>query len=97
MARPVSAFTEEWFYSTTQTGSDQPQCQPGILYDNWVGGPECKGEPALKKVGVLAWVRLSTALGRMVLVGAAQQSPPGSLSISHAVALAEASVEGRLY
>lgn len=97
VARPVSAFAEEWLYSTTQIASDQPQCQPGILYDNWVGGPECNGEPALKKVGVLAWVRLSSSLGRIVLVGAAQQSPPGSLSISHVVALAEASVEGRLY
>jgi len=64
---------------------------------NWLGGPECMGQPSLRQVNVLGYIRLSSGTGRLVLLNSGQQSPPGNLSISHMLALTEASVEGRLY
>jgi len=97
VAGALKPFTEEWFSSGTETGADMMPCMTGILYNNWLGGPECMGQPALKQVNVLGWIRMSSSLGRLVVLNSAQQSPPGSLSISHMLALTEASVEGRLY
>jgi hypothetical protein len=97
VARVLRPFSEEWFSSGTQSGANLMPCEPEIRYDNWVGGPECMGQPALKQVNVLGYIKLNASTGRMVVLNAAQQSPPGNLSISHMLALAEASVEGRLY
>ncbi len=97
VARALKPFSEEWFSSGTESGANLMPCESEIRYDNWLGGPECMGQPALKQVNVLGYIKLNAGTGRMVLLNAAQQSPPGSLSISHMLALAEASVEGRLY
>jgi hypothetical protein len=98
VARALKPFSEEWFSAGTKSGADMMPCaSSGILYDNWVGGPDCNGQPALKQVNVLGYIRMSAGRGRLVLLNAAQESPPGSLSISHMLALTEASVEGRLY
>ena len=99
VAAPIKAFSEEWFSSGTESGANMMPCPPAeeLLYDNWVGPPECMGQPALRQVNVLAYTKLSRSTGRLILLNSAQQSPPGSLSISHMLALTEASAEGRLY
>ncbi len=87
---------EEYFFAGQVSGDGEPRCDPQIGYDNWVGPPECEGEPALRKVGVLAFVPTGGGAGRLVSVTATRQAP-GALSLSHVLALAEQSVEGRLY
>ncbi len=87
----------EYFYSGQLTGSGQPRCNSRILYDNWVGPPECNGEPALKKVGVIAFISTGRGGGRMVSIAATQQTPPGSVSLSHIIELASETVGGQLY
>jgi hypothetical protein len=88
--------SQEYFTSADVTGAKLPACNSGILYNNWLGPPECKGQPALFKVAVLAWIPLAHGKGRMVFLSAAAQS--GSpLHISHMLELAKESVTGQLY
>ena len=61
-----------------------------------MGPPECDGEPALKKVGVIAFIPTNGRDGRLVTVTAAQQAPR-SLSLSHILELAQQTVNGQLY
>ncbi len=88
---------DEDFYTGVINGADEPKCDPQIEYDNWAGPPECEGEPALKKVGVIAFIPTSGSHGRLLSIAAAQQAPPGSLSLSHILELARKTVDGRLY
>lgn len=97
VAKRLRFTPDEYFYSGQLTGTDQPKCDPRILYDNWVGPPECNGEPALKKVGVIAFISTGGSRGRMLSITATQQAPPGSLSLSHILALARETVSGQLY
>jgi hypothetical protein len=88
---------EEYFYSGQLTGTNQMPCDPQIEYDNWVGPPECDGEPALKTVGVIAFIPTGGSRGRLLTITATQQAPPGSLSLSHILELARETVTGQLY
>jgi hypothetical protein len=94
VAKPLRFTSDEYFYSGVVTGSDQPKCDPQIMYDNWVGPPECDGEPALRKVGVIA---RDNSDGQALMIGASQQAPPGSLSLSHIIELARETAGGQLY
>lgn len=86
----------EYLYSGVITGGDQMKCDPQIQYDNWVGPPDCDGEPALRKVGVVAFIPTHGSQGRLLTITATQQAP-GSLSLSHILELARQSVTGQLY
>jgi hypothetical protein len=97
VAKQLRFTPDEYFYSGRLTGTEQPKCDKQILYDNWVGPPECDGEPALKKVGVVAFISTAGGGGRLLLVSASQQTPPGSLSLSHMLELARKTVGGQLY
>jgi hypothetical protein len=97
VAKQLRFTPDEYFYSGQITGADQPACDPQILYDNWVGPPDCDGEPALKKVGVIAFISTGGGRGRAVSITATQQSPPGSVSLSHILELARRTVDGQLY
>jgi hypothetical protein len=97
VARQLRFTPDEYFYSGTVTGADQPKCDKQILYDNWVGPPECDGEPALKKVGVIAFISTAGGGGRLLLVSGSQQTPPGRLSLSRMLELAKQTVGGQLY
>jgi hypothetical protein len=88
---------EEYFYAGKISGHDETKCDPQIEYDNWAGPPECDGEPALKKVGVIAFMPTSGGRGRLLTITATQQAPPGSVSISHILKLARETVDGQLY
>lgn len=77
------------------TTLEQP-CDPQLRYDNWVGPPECDGEPALKKVAVIAYVPTGGGRGRLVNVAAAGPAP-GPLSLSHILELARQTVTASLY
>lgn len=72
-----------------------PRCEAGIEYDNWVGPPQCWKQPALKKIGVLAYRGSSTGMGLMVEVVAAAQFP-SALSQRHVELLAKGVFEGRV-
>jgi hypothetical protein len=87
---------EEYFYAGQISGGNEMQCDPQILYDNWVGPPECDGEPALKKVGVIAFIPTTGSHGRLLTITATQQAP-GTLSLSHVLELARQTVNGQLY
>jgi hypothetical protein len=97
VAKQLRFTRDEYFYSGQLTGADEPKCDPQIMYDNWVGPPECQGEPALKKVGVIAFISTGGSRGRMLSITATQQTPPGSLSLSHVLELARKTVDGQLY
>jgi hypothetical protein len=97
VAQQLRFTREEYFYSGQITGSDQPKCDPQILYDNWVGPPDCDGEPALKKVGMIAFISTGGGGGRLLTITATQQAPPGSVSLSHILELARRTVDGQLY
>ena len=56
-----------------------------------------RGEPALKKVGVIAFIPTGGKRGRLLSIAATQQAPPGSLSLSHVLELARKTVSGKLY
>jgi hypothetical protein len=88
---------EEYFYTGEISGKDEMKCDPQIEYDNWVGPPECRGEPALKKIGVIAFIPTGGDRGRLLTINATQQAPPGSLSLSHVLELARKTVNGKLY
>jgi hypothetical protein len=94
VAKPLRFTSDEYFYSGVVTGSDQPKCDPQIMYDNWVGPPECDGEPGLRKVGVIA---RDSVDGQALMIGASQQAPPGNLSLSHILELARETAGGQLY
>jgi hypothetical protein len=87
---------DEDFYSGAISGGSEMKCDPQIQYDNWVGPPDCDGEPALRKVGVVAFIPTAGSLGRLLTITATQQDP-GSLSLSHILELARQSVTGKLY
>jgi hypothetical protein len=87
---------EEYFYAGQISGGNQMKCDPQIQYDNWVGPPECDGEPALKKVGVIAFIPTTGSHGRLLTITATQQGP-GTLSLSHILELARETVNGQLY
>jgi hypothetical protein len=97
VAKQLRFTPDEYFYSGQLTGSDLPKCNPRIRYDNWVGPPDCDGEPALKKVGVIAFISTGGGGGRLVSIAATQQTPPGSVSLSHIIELARKTVSGQLY
>jgi len=87
---------QEFFSSGEVTGNKMPPCGSMILYNNWVGPPDCMGQPALREVAVLAWIPMSGGLGRMVYLSAgAQDGSP--LSVGHMLELAKESVTGALY
>ncbi len=95
---PKLRFTrDEDFYSGTITSSGEERCDSKIEYDNWVGPPECVGEPALKKIGVIAFVATGGGAGRMVSVLATEEAPPGKLSLSHVLKLAAETDSGHLH
>jgi hypothetical protein len=94
VAKPLRFTSDEYFYSGVVTGADQPKCDPQIMYDNWVGPPDCDGEPALRKVGVIA---RDSVDGQALMIGASQQAPPGNLSLSHILELARETAGGQLY
>lgn len=88
--------SEELFTSGEVTGDKMPPCNSMILYDNWLGPPACMGQPALRKLAVLAWIPLGGATGRMVFLSAAAQAGR-PLNLSHLLELAKESVTGQLY
>jgi hypothetical protein len=88
--------SEELFSTGEVTGSNMQPCDPMILYNNWVGPPECRQQPALHEVSVLAWIPLGGSLGRMVFLSASAQSGR-PLNLSHVLELAKESVTGALY
>jgi hypothetical protein len=88
--------SDEYFYAGQISGGNQMKCDPQIQYDNWVGPPECDGEPALKKVGVIAFIPTSGSQGRLLTITATQQAP-GTLSLSHILELGRQTVTGQLY
>lgn len=87
---------DEYFYAGQISGANQIKCDPQILYDNWVGPPGCDGEPALRKVGVIAYIPTTGSDGRLLTITATQQAP-GTLSLSHILDLARQTVNGWLY
>lgn len=87
---------DEYLYSGQISGGTQSKCDPQIQYDNWVGPPECDGEPALKKVGVIAFIPTTGSQGRLLTITATQQAP-GGLSLSRVLELARQTVGGELY
>jgi len=87
---------DEYFYAGEISGAKEMKCDRQIKYDNWVGPPECDGEPALYKVGVIAFIPTIESEGRVLTITAAQQAP-GSLSLSHILELARQTVNGQLY
>jgi hypothetical protein len=87
---------EEYLYAGQTSGGNEVKCDPQIQYDNWVGPPECDGEPALRKVGVIAFVPTNGSHGRLLTITATQQAP-GTLSLSHVLELARQAVNGQLY
>ncbi len=87
---------DEYFYAGQISGGNQMKCDPQIQYDNWVGPPECDGEPALKKVGVIAFIPTNGSHGRLLTITATRQAS-GSLSLSHILELARRTVDGQLY
>jgi hypothetical protein len=90
--------TEEYFSSGDVTGEKMPPCGPGtsILYNSWLGPPECMGQPSLHQIAVLAWIPLGGGLGRLVYLSAGAQSGR-PLSVGHMLELAKESVTGALY
>jgi hypothetical protein len=96
VSRSLRFTREEDFYSGQVGGGDEPRCNPQLQYDNWVGPPDCDGEPALKKVGVIAYIPTGGHNGRLVSITATEQAP-GVLSLSHVLELARQTVNGQLY
>jgi hypothetical protein len=88
--------SDEYFYAGQIGGANQMKCDPQIQYDNWAGPPECDGEPALTKVGVIAFIPTNGNHGRLLTITATQQAP-GSLSLSHVLELARQTLTGQLY
>jgi hypothetical protein len=87
---------EEYFYAGQISGGNEMKCDPQIDYDNWVGPPECDGEPSLRKVGVIAFIPTTGSRGRLLTITATQQAP-GTLSLSHMLELARQTITGQLY
>jgi hypothetical protein len=87
---------EEYFYAGQVSAGNEMKCDPQIQYDNWVGPPECDGEPALRKIGVIAFIPTTGSHGRLLTITATQQAP-GTLSLSHVLELARQAVNGQLY
>lgn len=96
VSRRLRFTREEDFYTGQVGGGDEPRCDPQLQYDNWVGPPDCDGEPALKKVGVIAYIPTAGHSGRLVSITATEQAP-GALSLSHVLELARRTVNGQLY
>jgi hypothetical protein len=97
VAKQLRFTPDEYFYAGDITGADQPKCNPQLLYDNWVGPPDCDGQPAMKQVGVIAYISTGGGGGRLLTITATQQAPPGSVSLSHILELARRTVDGQLY
>lgn len=89
---------EELFFHGSQTGDKQQDCtaNPMIMYDNWTGPPDCKGQPALDQVQVLAWIPKGTGSGLMIFLSASNQEGR-PLSIGHMLDLAKKTTTGALH
>lgn len=74
---------DEDFYSGAISGGSEMKCDPQIQYDNWVGPPDCDGEPALRKVGVVAFIPTAGSLGRLLTITATQQVPGKPFALAH--------------
>ena len=83
-------------YHEVLTSTDLQPCQTGILYSDWVGPPECKPQPSLEKVTVLAYKGPSHGLGTLVVVGAAAQTPPTHLTERNVERIAAGVFTGKL-
>jgi hypothetical protein len=90
--------SDELFFHGTQAGDKQQECtaNPMIMYDNWVGPPDCKGQPALDQVQVLAWIPKQRGSGLMILLSASNQEGH-PLSIGHMLDLAKKTTTGALH
>jgi hypothetical protein len=96
VAKRLRFTRDEYFYAGQISGGNEVKCDPQIQYDNWVGPPECGGEPTLKKVGVIAFIPTTGSHGRLLTITATEQAP-GTLSLSHILELARQTVNGQLY
>jgi hypothetical protein len=86
VAGVLKPFSEEWFSSGTMSGANMMPCQTsGALYSNWLGGPDCKGQPGAQ-AGQRA--RLHQAEREQGTTGLAERSsgiPAGKpLDLAHA-------------
>jgi hypothetical protein len=73
------------------TSADTQPCDPMILYNNWVGPPDCNPQPSLEQVTVLVYHD-----GVLELIGAASQTPPTHLTEHNVETIAAGIFTGKL-
>jgi hypothetical protein len=78
------------FHQVITSAILQP-CDPAILYNNWVGPPDCNPQPSLEQVTVLVYHD-----GLLVQVGAASQTPPTHLTEHNVETIAAGIFTGKL-
>lgn len=88
--------SEEYVFHGAQTGAKLPDCDPMGKYNNWLGPPACRQQPALDHVQVVAWVPTGKALGVLVFLSASNEEG-APLSITHVLKLAKETTTGAIY
>lgn len=78
------------FHQVITSTTLQP-CDPMIVYNNWVGPPDCNPQPSLEQVTVLAYHD-----GLLEMIGAAAQTPPTHLTEHNIETIAAGMFTGKL-